>query len=212
MGPAGAARPQAPLGRARGGCPAGRGGGGGELAPSPVGEGPSGLQPPQRCSGRGSTRRAVRPPRQWSPENEPAAGRGAEWVQGLLVQGREARRAAAQPGVPGGMLRSAEPTEDGRPPPWALSCVGELSWAPGRGRHGRSRWAGPTLKASGPTPSPDLGGTEAGGGACSRSHRGRGEPRPLHSPCDPSILCTCSDGVFLAMHVCTSMYEINIFS
>ena len=57
------------------------------------------------------------------------------------------------------------------------------------------------------------GGTEAGDGVCSRSSRGRGAPRPLCPLCDtPPILCTCSDGVFLAMHVCMSMYEINIFS
>lgn len=31
-------------------------------------------------------------------------------------------------------------------------------------------------------------------------------PPPTVTP----ILCTCNDGVLLAMHVCTSMYEINI--
>lgn len=46
-----------------------------------------------------------------------------------------------------------------------------------------------------------------------QGHTDRGEsPGPYTHFVTPPILCTCSDGVFLAMHVCMSMYEINIFS
>ncbi|XP_027477591.1 transmembrane protein 240 isoform X2 [Callorhinus ursinus] len=41
--------------------------------------------------------------------------------------------------------------------------------------------------------------------------RGRTQAPYIHCVNAP-ILCTCSDGVFLAMHVCTSMYKINLFS
>ena len=49
------------------------------------------------------------------------------------------------------------------------------------------------------------------------SAQGQAEGGEHPGPCahfvtPPPILCTCSDGVFLAMHVCMSMYEINIFS
>lgn len=42
------------------------------------------------------------------------------------------------------------------------------------------------------------------------TQRAQGEPRPPEACCVTPALCTCNDGVFLAMHVCTSMYEINI--
>ncbi|XP_059997712.1 transmembrane protein 240 isoform X3 [Lagenorhynchus albirostris] len=38
------------------------------------------------------------------------------------------------------------------PPPWALSCVHEISWEPARGKSRRSRWAGPTLRGIWPNP------------------------------------------------------------
>ncbi|XP_032719043.1 transmembrane protein 240 isoform X2 [Lontra canadensis] len=85
---------------------------------------------------------------------------------------------------------------------------------PGTGRCRRSRWAGPTLRASGPTLSLHRGGTEANlGVACSRSFREPWEgPGPYTHRVNAPIPCTCPNGVFLAMHVCTSMYKINIFS
>ncbi|XP_059547541.1 transmembrane protein 240 isoform X2 [Myotis daubentonii] len=67
-----------------------------------------------------------------------------------------------------------------QPLPWTLHGVRELSWEPGPGRCCRSRWAGPT-------PSLCRGGTEARGGACSRSlslerpgHTTHCDPHPVH--------------------------------
>ncbi|XP_015425180.1 PREDICTED: transmembrane protein 240 [Myotis davidii] len=126
-------------------------------------------------------------------------GDGQDRLQASWSRARRPRK--QQPSwCPGGILPRAVPTEHTSLCPGP--CTVSMNF-PG------SQVQGGAAAQGGPGPPPHCAEEELRQGVeLAQGHSAwRAQATP---PAVTRILCTCNDGVLRAMHVCTSMYEINI--